>query len=180
MTFSGDFSTVGTASIFQFFNFCNLTGVVKFITLDNLATIYFEHGKLISARLQDNSMRLGDYLVTQQLITPEQRDGALHAYRHEKGLDRIGHILVSRGYLTQDQLEQAIQDQMADVVYQVVKWKKGFFVFFPGAKPSKDDIVFKVTLDFLLLEGLRRSDEQNKSDERPLSPPKPIKPIIVK
>jgi len=141
------------------FSMSTLTGALKIITLRNSATFYFKLGKMIHAREQRRHLKLGELLLHKNLITKEQRDGALRTYRHEEGFDRIGRILITRGYISQENLTTAVREQMMDTVYEVLNWRNGHFVFFKDAKPNTEDIFLDVGLDQLLLEGLRRSDE---------------------
>ena len=45
------------------------------------------------------------------------------------------------------------------MVYEVLPWKKGQFVFFSGVEPEHEDILLDIRMDHLILEGLKRIDE---------------------
>jgi hypothetical protein len=52
---------------------------------------------------------------------------------------------------------------MKEVVYEVLAWRKGQFIFFNDVLPQDEDILLEVKLDHLILEGLKRLDEAKGS-----------------
>jgi hypothetical protein len=164
MHFEGDLSAIDASTVFQVFDMSALTGALKFIKPRATATFYFRKGQLIYADM-DNKQKIGEVLVDKRLITQKQLRGALHAYRHEKGYERLGAILVARGYIDQDVLIETIQEQMREIVYKTLSWKKGYFVFFKGIEPLREDIFLEVNLHNLILEGLSREDHKGEKPE---------------
>ena len=55
-----------------------------------------------------NSKRIGEFLVSQQIITRGQLDDALDMQRYNKGR-LIGEILVTQGVLSKEQLVMALE-----------------------------------------------------------------------
>jgi len=159
MDLGGDLSVIEPSIVFQIFNMSRLTGELKFITQSNVASFYFKEGKLIYATIDTRRKRLGEFLVETGRLTKEQLDEALHEYLAGDSTERIGHILIKRGYISYEILVDAIQEQMKEVVYDVLSWKKGHFVFFNGIQPSDEEILLDIRLDYLILEGLKRLDE---------------------
>ncbi len=145
--------------IFQVAGLCSLTGKLKLITIDNVASFFFREGELLYATIDTRKKRLGRFLIEKKFITSEQLEEALRDYRSLGGRERIGNILINHGYLNHDSLVSAIQDQMKEVVYEVLPWNAGQFVFFNEVEPEKEDILLDIKMDYLLLEGLKRLDE---------------------
>ena len=50
-----------------------------------------------------------------------------------------------------------------EVVYEVVRWRKGWFQFGAGKKPTAQDVFIDIPLDNLMLEGLKRLDEEGEN-----------------
>ena len=48
---------------------------------------------------------------------------------------------------------------MKEVVYEVLQWNDGQFIFFNDAAPEEEDILLDIKMDYLILEGLKRLDE---------------------
>jgi hypothetical protein len=136
-----------------------LTGEIKFVTHDNVASFYFKGGELIYATMDTRRKKLGKFLVEKGWLTEEQLGKVLHDFVSKEGRGRIGHALIERGYLDYNSLSAAIQEQMKEVVYEVLSWRKGQFIFFRDVLPLEEDIFLDVKLDHLILEGLKRLDE---------------------
>jgi hypothetical protein len=159
MDFGGDLSVLDPSVVFQIMSFSGLTGEIKFVTHDNVASFYFKKGELVYATIDTRRKKLGKFLVEKGWLTEEQLDKALRDYMIRGGGGRIGHALIERGYLDYNTLVEAIQEQMKEVVYEVLSWRTGQFVFFRDAIPRDEDIYLEVKLDHLILEGLKRLDE---------------------
>ena len=165
MDFGGNLSIVQPQTIFQTFSMSSLSGMLKFVTVGNVASFYFDEGALIFATIDTRKKRIGEFLIERGHITADQLDNALEAWRAMKGRERIGQIMIERRFIEFDSLAASIKDQMKEVVYEVLPWKKGYFIFFNNVKPENEDILldlFDVRVDYLLLEGLRRLDENAK------------------
>jgi len=159
MDFGGDLAVLDPSMVFQVTNLCGLTGRMKFITVDNVASCWFKEGDLLYATIDTRRRKIGEVLVEKKMITKQQLDEALEESRSRKKKTRIGNILIEKGHLDFETLVSAIQDQMKEVVYEVLPWKKGQFVFFSGVEPEHEDILLDVRVDHLILEGLKRMDE---------------------
>jgi hypothetical protein len=159
MDLGGDLSILEPSVAFQIMSFAGLTGEMKLIGRENVASFFFKEGDLIYATIDTRKKKLGRFLIERGLISEEQLMKVLREYASREGGERIGHFLISHGYLDYNSLSAAIQDQMKEVVYEVLSWRKGQFVYFNGAVPQDEDILLDVKLDHLILEGLKRIDE---------------------
>jgi len=165
MDFGGSLSVLEPSILFQIMSFSGLGGELKLVTSDNVASFYFREGALMYATIDTRKKKLGEFLIEKELITEDQLQKVLREFRSKKGRGRLGNILISRGYLDYNSLVSALQEQMKEVVYEVLSWKEGQFVFMIGAFPQEEDILLDVKLDSLILEGLKRLDEA-KGPER--------------
>jgi len=159
MDLGGDLSVMDPSMIFQVTGICGLTGKMKLITIDNVASFWFKEGGLLYATIDTRRKKIGEFLIENGIITEEQLDEALEETRKKKSDRRIGNILIERGYLDYDTLENAIHEQIKEVVYEVLPWNKGQFVFFSSVEPEHEDILLDIRMDHLILEGLKRIDE---------------------
>jgi hypothetical protein len=158
MDLGGDLSVVDPSMVFQVTGICSLTGKMKLITKDNVASFWFKEGGLLFATIDTGKKKIGEFLIENGVIEERQLDEALGEV-HERGERRIGNILIDKGYLDYETLEDAIHEQIKEVVYEVIQWKKGQFVFFSGIEPENEDILLDIRMDHLILEGLKRIDE---------------------
>ncbi|MBN1164564.1 MAG: DUF4388 domain-containing protein [Candidatus Krumholzibacteriota bacterium] len=162
MDFGGDLAVLDPSMVFQVTTLCQLTGKLKLITIDNVASFYFQEGELIYATIDTRIKKLGQFLIEKNYISREQLNEALADPRVLSGKERIGNILISSGYLEYASLVAVMQDQMKEVVYEVLPWKTGQFAFFNRVEPANEDILLDIKMDNLILEGLKRLDEANK------------------
>lgn len=160
MDFGGDLSVLDPSIVFQIFNMSGLTGELKFISPESVVSIFFREGDLVYATIDTSrKKKIGRFLIDRGLINEDQLNEALKEFRKMRGRERIGHILMNRGYLDYNSLASAIQEQMKEVVYNVLKWDRGQFIFFKNVYPEDEDILLDIKMDHLILEGLRRLDE---------------------
>jgi hypothetical protein len=155
----GRIDLFGVANIFQLLSQAESTGKLVLEGESERGRVYFHEGRLVYARTDAPMERLGDALVRQGVLEPAQLEGA--RIQAECKESRIGAILVESGGLTRDQLVGAIQEQIQEVVYRLVAIERGTFAFYSQIYPENEDILLDVSLEFLLIEGLRKLDEFN-------------------
>jgi tetratricopeptide (TPR) repeat protein len=72
---------------------------------------------------------------------------------------KLGEILVGLGTLTRTELEDYMRLQIEEAVYFLFTWTSGTFNFEAGVKPESEDFLVRISPEALLLEGARRVDE---------------------
>jgi len=158
----GRIDLFGVTNIFQMLNLAEATGKLVLTGSEQKARVYFHQGRLIYARTDARMERLGEYLVRTGVLSLSQLEGAKMKAEHSAG-KRIGAILVDGGSLTEDQLTGAVTAQIKEVVYQLVGMEDGTFAFYSQIYPENEDILLDVSLDMLMVEGLRKLDELNRN-----------------
>lgn len=159
MDLRGRIDLFGVANIFQLLSQAESTGKLVMEGESERGRVYFHEGRLIYARTDASMERIGDALVRQGMLEAAQLEGA-RIQAECKG-KRIGTVLVESGSLSQDDLVGAIKDQIQEVVFRLVAIEHGSFAFYSQIYPENEDILLDVSLDFLLIEGLRKLDEFN-------------------
>ncbi len=157
MDLRGNLAIFGPISVLQLINLEQTTGELVFESGGNTARIYFDRGSVTYAEIANRKMKLGEHLLAEGLITREALDRALKA----QGLRRrLGTVLVEMGEIDARTLRRTIEEQIKEVVYEVVRWRGGRFRFTSGRKPKTQDVFIDIPLDHLILEGLKRVDEE--------------------
>lgn len=157
MDLRGRIDLFGVANIFQLLQQSEATGKLVLEGVELRGRVYFHQGRLVYARSDAPTERIGDVLVRTGALDAAQLEGAkIQADR--RGV-RIGTVLVESGSLSPQQLAAAIREQISEVVYSLVTIASGSFAFYSQIYPENEDILLDVSLDMLLLEGLRRFDE---------------------
>jgi tetratricopeptide (TPR) repeat protein len=72
---------------------------------------------------------------------------------------KLGEILVGLGTLTRAELEDYMRIQIEEAVYYLFTWTSGTFNFEAGLRPESEDFLVRINPEALLLEGARRVDE---------------------
>jgi len=162
MDLGGELSVIQPVVVCQIAGMAGLTGRIKLITAENGASLYFKNGKLIYATIDTRKKRIGEILVEKGMVDEKTMRNALAQYRKSNSDKRIGDYLIQNGELERDSLEAVIKEQIKNVVYTVLQWDNGNFVYFDGIEPEDEDILLDVRIDYLLLEGLKKLDERDR------------------
>jgi hypothetical protein len=153
----GNLAVFGPISILQLINLAQSTGELTFESGINTARVYFDNGSVTFAEIANRKVKLGEFLVSEGLVTRERLERALEA---RDGRKRLGTLLVETGAIDAVSLRRAIEEQIKEVMYEIVRWKGGRFRFTSGRRPKAQDIFIDIPLDHLILEGLKRLDEE--------------------
>ena len=160
MALEGTIRDFGLPEIFQLIGLQRKTGVLTLSNDKETVTVTFENGMVVNAdsssrRLED---RLGNVLVKQGKLGRDRLEEALAIQKQT--LQRLGHILSSSNYITSKDLKEALQVQVAQIVFKCFRWRDGNYNF--GATDAVDwdrDNFTPMSADFILMEGIRMVDE---------------------
>ncbi len=158
MPIRGTIEKGGIIDIIQMIALGMKTGVLNVTDNIHLGAIYFENGKIVYCSIVNKEEKIGDKLVKQEIITEKQLKEAL-AIQKEYPDKRIGDILLSKGYITQDLLEKALIDQIEDSLFTILTWKEGKFNFEPNIKPIDTGVLISMDVNRILLKEGKRIDE---------------------
>jgi hypothetical protein len=145
----------------QMLNLAGATGELRLVHAGNSASVFFEKGNLTYAGIKNRPVKLGEYLVRKGLIPQSALDEALS--KRTSSRKRIGAILVEAGHIKEAGLRSAVVEQIKDVIYEIVRWQEGIFSFYRDNKPVPQDILIDIPLEHLMLEGLKRLDEERET-----------------
>jgi hypothetical protein len=145
----------------QMLNLAEATGELKLNRRGNAASVYFERGNVTFAGIKDRPVKLGEYLVREGLIDQKALDDALEIRAAAK--KRIGALLIEAGHIDETKLRRAVTEQIKEVIFEIVRWQDGSFTFVRDKKPAPQEIRIDIPLDHLMLEGLKRLDEEREN-----------------
>jgi hypothetical protein len=77
----------------------------------------------------------------------------------KRSLRRLGDILVEMGFVREDQLREMTALQTTETVYRLFHWKSGTYAFEPGEVEWDPATVTPLRAESVLMEGFRRVDE---------------------
>jgi len=160
MALQGSIKDFGLPDIFQLIGLQRKTGILTLNKEQETVTVTFENGMVVNAdtsakRLED---RLGNLLVKQGKLTAQKLEEVLQ--KQKDTLQRLGHILVANNFISQKDLQTALQVQVSQNVFKLFRWKAGDYHFEPAEKVEFDRAnIQPMSSDFILMEGIRMVDE---------------------
>ncbi len=155
----GDLKHFLPSEVLQMIHLAQATGRVEFKRAGEVAELYFERGRPVFARTTGQSVRVGQILVHRGEVAPETLELALAVQKDAPG-ERVGEMLVNSGAATPEQVQRAVGEVVRRILYGMLLWREGRFVFHPGERPVGEDVQIDVELDRLILEGLRLADQK--------------------
>jgi tetratricopeptide (TPR) repeat protein len=158
MAIKGSLKEASLPDVLQLLSMGQKTGCLSVAERNNFGYIYFETGQIVYASIVNRRDRLGDILVKNGLVTPEQLQAAVEAQGHRRN-KRLGEILVDMNALTRPALENYMRIQIEEAVYYLFTWTSGTFSFETDVRPEQQDFLVRISPESLLLEGARRVDE---------------------
>lgn len=120
--------------------------------------IHFDQGAVVGARPASEASRLGHLLVMAGRATEGQVDAALELQRRAPGR-RIGILLAETQGIPEAEVQRQLRFQIEEAVFDLVRWRDGYFRFEESAPPPSEPIAVRVAAESLLMEAMRRTDE---------------------
>ncbi|HVE70427.1 MAG TPA: DUF4388 domain-containing protein [Thermoanaerobaculia bacterium] len=160
MALEGTLRDFSLADIFQLIGLQRKTGVLTLRGKDDTVTVTFLDGKVVGA--DSLNRRLENRLGTVLMKRGYlSQDQLNRALEIQKEtLQRLGFILTHYGIISQDSLRDAIQLQLMQIVYRLFRWKDGDYHFSQETTIEYDrDNVDPIAAESILMEGARMMDE---------------------
>lgn len=135
------------------------TGVLNVERGQHLIQICLRDGRVEIAlsRGVDPEFLLGRYLIEAGALTAAQ----LKAIQEEPSEGKwLGDRLLAQNLITEEQKQKALVRQTSELIYEVLRWKRGIFRFERFARlPQAQNANLGLPIASVLMEGLRRVDE---------------------
>lgn len=151
----GTLARIGLPDLLRELQSASATGILTLTTEGVRKALYLRGGRVVFAVSNVPSDRLGEVLLREGRITPEQNAVSTRGLAQGR---RQGRALVEAGVLTPDELWRAVQTQIREIVFSVFLWDEGSFHFEESVLPERERITVDLDVPTLVLEGLRRVD----------------------
>ena len=137
----------------------------ELVVLDGTTSrsIFFEHGHVICGQSTMEGERLGEVLYRYGALTEEQVAETAAAVTSEM---RFGEASVKLGFLTREKLFALMGKQTEEICYAVLRVGDGMFYFLETYDESRLPCRLNISVNSLLMEGVRRMDETKYFRER--------------
>jgi DNA-binding response OmpR family regulator len=158
--FAGDMASVPLPEVIQLLDLQSQTGCLE-IRRDNFRVLtFFRKGRieLAMARGGRDEFLLGRYLIEEEVIGRTELELLIRNHAPDEGL--LGQQLISRGYMTEEDLRRVLERQTCELIYEVLRWGRGHYAFRPGVSTRESEMArLGLTAAAILMEGFRRVDE---------------------
>ena len=128
---------------------------------DSIIMIYFEAGDVVYAYGPRETFHLGELLTDRGKITREQLEEAISTQTQTENAKGLGEILINRRFIDRADLEAVVREQVEELLFSLLCWRTGSFKFYENQFPTREEITVSLSVENVILEGLRRLDEQN-------------------
>jgi CheY-like chemotaxis protein len=166
LVFSGVLPIIPLSSVLQTVRAENLSGILHLSRPGTEITVSCRDGMvdLVEATGASAEFRLGRYLVEDAVLTRSELEQVLAASQDDDGSRRrrkpLGDRLLDSGLLTQEALARALMRQSCELIYDVLRWRRGRFEFRKErARHNAMRARLGLSVASLVVEGFRRVDE---------------------
>ena len=169
MALEGSLKDFSLADMFRLLANGSKTGTLHLTCADAEGMVCFREGRIFFASANRNRESLGRRLVKAGVITEKQLRQALglqKIQKAEKAGRRLGQILVEEGYLDSKLLENVIQDQITDTLFDLFLWEEGTLRFETDDACESEDIGVSVSVENVIMEASRRLEQWTRIKER--------------
>jgi hypothetical protein len=159
--------------ILQILSLSKKTGKLTLSRLGNSAEILFKNGMVISAISDSTRHTLSNILISQKRLSESALMAALELQHLSSDNKRLGAILIEKGIVTREVLQEALRAQIEQVMSEFLGWETGFFRFDMTEVVSDDGITIDVGAflgkagmkpELLFLDGTHRLDDRREAE----------------
>ncbi|MCP4501961.1 MAG: response regulator [Deltaproteobacteria bacterium] len=160
----GDLAVIPLPEVLQLLKLQGQTGVLEVSVNDARFEVHFRDGQLVGLRGRNVLAvnRLGQYFLLLGSVDKATLSQELLSF---DGAQPLGIFLLERKIIQESDLRGAVKAQAEDLMYEMLRMKRGYFGLRRG-EVLVDKLPFSgFSVDELLLDGLRRIDEQSTIEE---------------
>ncbi len=151
--------------VFQLIASGRKAGTLAIQKEDSIVMVYFKDGNIIYGYGPRETFHLGQLLKERGVIRAEQLEEAVSIQAKTENAKRLGEILVSRRFIDRTDLEGVVKNQVEQLLFSLLSWQTGSFKFYENQFPTDEEITVNLSVENVILEGLRRLDEMNMVKE---------------
>lgn len=175
MALKGNLRDFSTTQLLNLINLAKKTGIlkiyegiptsekdandrIKVIPGNERASVAFKDGKLVHASMGNQDGNLATVLYKAGKLN--QRQAQVIRERARNTSDKaLALLLIQASYVTQVDIVSSIQQYMLDIIYDLLSWPEGPFLFYEGQTVGDDRITVPIDLENVIIEASRRIRE---------------------
>jgi hypothetical protein len=164
MALKGNLRDFSTTQLLNLINLARKTGTLTIEGNQNQVQVCFKEGKLVYSALGGQDDRLATILMRAGKLSEEQAR-TIRSRADVKDDRELGRLLVSAGYVAQQDVVESVRNHTLDTVYKLFTWSDGTFRFEPMLSAAEGRITVSVELENVIMEGSRRLKEWERLQE---------------
>ena len=165
MDLQGSIAKFTLPEIFQLIAGSRKTGTLAIQRDDAIVMVYFKEGNVVYAYGPQQTYHIGQLLKELKVLSAEQLEEAVRLQSESQNSRRLGEILISQRFIDRSDLETVVKTQIEELLYSLLAWEAGSFKFYENQHPTEEEITVRISVENVILEGLRRLDEKNMATE---------------
>lgn len=159
MALKGNLRDFSTTQLLNLINLARKTGTLSIQSPETSAQMSFRDGKLIYAFVgPETANHLPTILKGAGKLSDEQAR-IIQTHAQGKSDKQLGHLLITAGYVTQNDIIQSVRQYILDTTYKLFTWVEGVFRFDANKMPPRTYITIPIDLESVIMEGTRRLKE---------------------
>jgi hypothetical protein len=148
------------ADILQLISLQRKTGVLTLKSDENVTTVSFVDGNIVGASTLSQHTEDLIGLILLKRGEVEEDDLQEALQRQGETLQRLGRILIDHGVVTVETVKSALQQQVLQIVYRIFRWNDGDYHFSQESDIDYDrELTEPMAADHVIMEGARMTDE---------------------
>jgi hypothetical protein len=159
----GSIHDFGLVDILQLIGLQKKTGFLEIQKGQETAFLFFEEGQILyaSSSIKGDTEKIGQILLKSGKITEAQLQSAMERQIQEarQGEQRIGQVLEELAFVRRDDVAEALQFQVKEILFNLFRWKEGTYRFETQHLNFDKAYYIPLPTEFLLMESLRMLDE---------------------
>ncbi|MFQ5719732.1 MAG: DUF4388 domain-containing protein [Acidobacteriota bacterium] len=157
MSLDGELTTMALPDLLQWLSGASKSGTLRVTNGRFCKEILFRGGHIVSCSSDDPREYLGQFLLSNQMISEDQLRQAMETQRATGVM--LGRILLMVNAITEDDLRKMLTRKAEESIFGVFLWNSGSFEFHAGEPDLERLLPLSLKVEDILLEGLRRYDE---------------------
>lgn len=154
----GNLDETPVPEVLQSFTSSGKSGVLHLSRGGTTKRIYFKDGSIVFASSDDSAERLGELLVRSGTLKRSELDLACRVLPSSPL--RLGATLVEMGYLSSDELDRRVKEQITSIVQSLLPWESGVYRTEVRELPIAPDLERgDLSTTRILMEGVRRIED---------------------
>ncbi len=161
MPFNGSFKSMPLTDLLQFLATGKRTGLLVVRSPVGVTKRIWTAAGEIYAAASNDPREYLGHFLISRGLITEKQLETAMTTQEQTGI-KLGKILITVGAVEEESLEQALQTKIQETVFSLFLWPEADFEFLEDEKIAGDLVHSRSDLTFLLMEGTRRADEYQR------------------